>query len=696
MKGGEVAFHGKAANARTGSVVRLQRRASGGWVNVASTKVWVARSFSFTVTPPKGYQDYRVIKPRQLGQGYAASPSVRLTVQWQPTLTLAPVMPVHVQNWNQMLDVGGTSNVFGAEVRLQRQTPYGWAAWGSTTVTSLGTFSGRLENLPRGTVVRARVPGVGARLPAFSVLQATELLPFELTLGGPSLHVGGIRSVSSTAPSAIAHLAAHGGDLVTFQWSSDFYGSLAYERPHVLVGPDGQEVTPRSSGPLSSGISYFPIRSDGVYSLLISSEFEEPVSLYVSATRQSENPTTLDSAEQPVHGVGREQVATLDFTASKGQVVNVAWHSEQYVGFCGRTELAHEGEPVAPVGDWPFDRTFEIDADGQYSFAFVPCAAERVSIPAARVASMQRNTLSVNESAGGAVLDEPGEGAIVSFDATTGDEITLTGTSLPEGYSRAISYHGCDRMIAPDGSQVTNFGTDGVFIAAQTGTYEAWCRSIEYGQPPPGQVHLWASTPLGIDAVLNGAPVSVSPIPGRRLDFHFSGTQDQYVTLFEDYPDDPAYATIVRLFDDQGNSVEPIGPMDVFRLPHDRTYEARVYTGATSGHIGLVSSAATNIAVGTTTSLSLAHGAGVIVALIPPTNMPIDVTASNIQLGGASYQAELWTPNGRADLQQSTASTDPFTLSSSYTDQGLTLILRSDDDYATGTITLSVSETGSP
>ena len=87
MVGQLVAVQGKASGAAPGSVVRLQHRTGGAWHTVASRRISSERLYGFWVKPPKGYQDYRVRKPAQLGQPAATSATVRLTVRWRPTLT---------------------------------------------------------------------------------------------------------------------------------------------------------------------------------------------------------------------------------------------------------------------------------------------------------------------------------------------------------------------------------------------------------------------------------------------------------------------------------------------------------------------------------------------------------------------------------------------------------------------------------
>lgn len=89
LEGSSTVISGNAVNAEPGSFVRLEHRSNGSWVTVKSTKTAADRTYAFMITPKRGWQFYRVVKPRQLGQPTAASPRLTLAVQWTPSITFA-------------------------------------------------------------------------------------------------------------------------------------------------------------------------------------------------------------------------------------------------------------------------------------------------------------------------------------------------------------------------------------------------------------------------------------------------------------------------------------------------------------------------------------------------------------------------------------------------------------------------------
>lgn len=143
--GSTVVFSGRAAGAKPGSVVKLRRKTADGWRTVASKKVGSTRSYRFRVTPPRGYQYYRVLKPRQLGQASAVSRTVKLTVRWRPVVALGDVShEVDVTDGTVTTTTDGNTRWLPAGTRLRRdlQQPDGtWAEHGSVSVAADHTWS---------------------------------------------------------------------------------------------------------------------------------------------------------------------------------------------------------------------------------------------------------------------------------------------------------------------------------------------------------------------------------------------------------------------------------------------------------------------------------------------------------------------------------------------------------------------------
>ena len=175
--GSSVTLSGRAVDAKPGSVVKLQRHTATGWTTVASKKVWSTRSYSFTTTPPKGYQSYRVLKPRQLGQASAVSRTVKLTVQWRPTVVLGDAHDQVDGTTGQVTTTatGGTTGLAaGTQVRRDLQQPDGsWAAQGWTTLAADHTWDDTFTSSD-GQHLRYTAPASGARLATSSATFAVD------------------------------------------------------------------------------------------------------------------------------------------------------------------------------------------------------------------------------------------------------------------------------------------------------------------------------------------------------------------------------------------------------------------------------------------------------------------------------------------------------------------------------------------
>jgi hypothetical protein len=169
--GSSVTFSGRAVDAKPGSVVRLQRKAPTGWRTVASKKVWAPRSYRFSTTPPKGYQYYRVLKPRQLGQAAAVSRTVKLTVRWRPSVILGEVSHEVDANTDAVTTTAGgrtTGLAAGTGLRREVQQADGtWARHGWTTIAADRSWSDTFAG-SHGMRLRYTVPASGPRLESSS------------------------------------------------------------------------------------------------------------------------------------------------------------------------------------------------------------------------------------------------------------------------------------------------------------------------------------------------------------------------------------------------------------------------------------------------------------------------------------------------------------------------------------------------
>lgn len=169
VEGSSVSLSGYAARARLGTVVLLQRRTANGWRTVADRKLRTKRSYVFTVRPKRGHHAYRVLKPRQLGQGRAVSPRSTVTVYWRPT--------IHVDASHSLWDVDAhvSTGIPNAALVEQRRF-HANAPWVTTRTVDTGP-DGSFRELHRDGwyEVRYILPGEGLRLRAVS--RVVEITP---------------------------------------------------------------------------------------------------------------------------------------------------------------------------------------------------------------------------------------------------------------------------------------------------------------------------------------------------------------------------------------------------------------------------------------------------------------------------------------------------------------------------------------
>lgn len=168
-EGSALTFTGRAADARLGSVVRLQRqRTDGSWAVVASRKLVDTRRYRFTTTPPRGYQKYRVVKPAQLGQPGRVSATKTIKVTWRPAVTLGTVkhQVVDYSTGAVTTSTNGKTTRLSAGFELRRElqrTDGTWAPHGRVRVAADQTWRDRFSGR-HGQRFRYVAPAYGSRL----------------------------------------------------------------------------------------------------------------------------------------------------------------------------------------------------------------------------------------------------------------------------------------------------------------------------------------------------------------------------------------------------------------------------------------------------------------------------------------------------------------------------------------------------
>lgn len=167
-EGSKLTFTGRAAGAHLGSVVRLQRqRPDGTWAPVASTKLAKTRRYRFIVTPPRGDQRYRVVKPRRFEQRRITSRALTVRVTWRPRVVLGAVSD-QIVDWSTGAVVTSTRGATpdlpgGTSLRRELLRADGtWVLRGWVRTTADRTWRDRFAS-SHGQRFRYVAPSVGAR-----------------------------------------------------------------------------------------------------------------------------------------------------------------------------------------------------------------------------------------------------------------------------------------------------------------------------------------------------------------------------------------------------------------------------------------------------------------------------------------------------------------------------------------------------
>lgn len=353
LHGASVRFSGRARDTRRGSVVKLQRRTRDGWRTVARTRVRATRRYSFTTTPPRGYRSYRVFKPRQRGQRAAASPRVRLTVQWYPRLDLAGIsntvdpatgaVTTHTSGMTTGL-AGGTA------LRREVEQPDGsWVTHGWVQVADDGSWDDTFTS-SQGMYLRYASPAAGARLPADSggVRVDARWTPAITVAAAMDDHTDEVRVAGSTS-------GLPAGFLLQRQY---FGGEIWFDEGEpVAVAADGS-FTDSFAASMYRDYRYLAAGDGGLRDEATSATFtftEAPV------TRVSLNSTT--TVVFPDNGPTRTLVVHLEqdqvFTLHS-RVPNGAW----------TTVTSPSGEELPGFGDSFTNVTATAPATGDYTIRF--------------------------------------------------------------------------------------------------------------------------------------------------------------------------------------------------------------------------------------------------------------------------------------------------------------------------------------
>lgn len=206
-----VAFTGRVTKSPTGTLVRIQRRASGAWVNVASTRtVNSLGAYKASVPLPAagGLYYFRAVSPATSKLAATGSPVVAVTALRRTAATLT-ASPASIQTGNgSTLSGTVTPYVAGTALTVQRLVGSTWTTFASTTVQANGTFT-RSVSPTVTTSYRVVVPRAGYNASTVSparTVTVTQAQPSPPTITTTSVPVAGRNRLYS------ATLAKTGGD----------------------------------------------------------------------------------------------------------------------------------------------------------------------------------------------------------------------------------------------------------------------------------------------------------------------------------------------------------------------------------------------------------------------------------------------------------------------------------------------------
>lgn len=282
--GQSVTFTGRVSGAPAGVVVRLQRLVAGSWSTVAKTKTSPTRRYRFTTLPPKGYQSYRVVMPRQAGRPSAVSPRSKLRVSWRPAMTVEWEGKMREDEVWSIWTYVYAPQLVGVALDIQRRLDDSWSSTGESVLVGTNGYAvHKFGAEPLGTQFRFRAPASGLRLAAGSPTVTIDAVAWRPTLALTKVeavhqsidgvHIQKTHVMGSTGvPNALVYLMTQ-GDLSWMTLGTGYTDGAGHFDFLAASAPDGAEVFahlpqegPRlqaESPPVASYLEPWPIQLDG-------------------------------------------------------------------------------------------------------------------------------------------------------------------------------------------------------------------------------------------------------------------------------------------------------------------------------------------------------------------------------------------------------------------------------------------------
>ena len=559
MVGEATTISGRASGARSGSTVSLQRRIDGVWTAVASKRVWSERTYSFTTTPPKGYQYFRVVFPWQDGQAYAASPTLTLTVQWRPTVAITSADAVIDPDLGSVFTVRGrVAGVSQGLIAAQYLDAYNgrWETREVFPIGSSGQFVARNAEVRAGTELRMLLPAAGPRLKALSSTVESTLAPYRMTLNSGVT----LRGLLDGPDAATVEIPIQEGQEVSL--AGDHYYSNEWRA--TVTSPTGIQSYPFSS---QTRLVRFTAQETGIYVVHVHQEFGDAWTLWASLPKVlyagGGGSSVSDLPGQPVD---------VTFTRSAGSAVRME-ERPLSIRELGQFTTELLGPDGTPVPRWlraalP-GKLYRLDADGTYRFRIAPLGANEVA-RAVRVDDVPVIATSIDDPLTRLEFTNGTDPTIFEFDATP---------EQPFGVSSTADW---TIVVKPDGSQTSwdqSTPQPGTYHVAVYGRADGWSSAM-----------VGVTSPVHLDAEIDGQSVSypADDTYVRQVWTHFRGTAGDIVSYADRqlYDAPSLYLRIggrARLIGPDGQWVDPVfgGNADFgttgYRLPTSGEYVFQGY-----------------------------------------------------------------------------------------------------------------------
>jgi hypothetical protein len=492
---------GRAVNALPGSMVQLQRLADGSWRAVGATRIGSTRTFTFAVAPVKGYQYYRVVKPRQLGQATAVSPVVTLAVRWRPTVHISSQLSTDpASNERELTIDGSVSERDGVtKLRLERDLGVGrgWELQGAYILDAGGTVRVIIHN---ETQARFRLvyPGVGLRQTAVSATSSHLPGPQELPVNSSLALEPELEGTYS-----LLTFNADKGTPLTLAGSGESWSAVIY-------GPTGEELGAISSA--GERLQRFVAPSSGGHTIRVHRPLARTTWFDLSKPKVYD--ASIDGPAVDASNDFSAQEIELRFQGEAGDLITVERGGDVgnpvLLGPSGSVGTQRWGTP----GWGAPDRTeaFQLPETGTYRYRLREPWNYSVSV---RLLSAVTAHATLDGARVQLSLDDRSRAAVITFAATKGQAIDLI-----------TSDHALPRVFTPSG--VFEYGPRP--FAQETGLHLA----VFWGQDTPSSREFWLASPQSAEASIDGDPVDFTfPKDGltRSAVVEFAGLAGQVVRM---------------------------------------------------------------------------------------------------------------------------------------------------------------------